>query len=484
MKKSILLATASLSIALLPTFAEDWTGFRGSSGDSIVKDTGLPSEWSDKKNILWEVKVPGYAWSSPIVVGDKIFVSTAISEKQKKPQAFAMGGGGGGGNRPPRKEGETPPTKGENPPTKGGPPGKDGTPGKGGGFGMGNVKPPDDLYRWEMHCLDAKTGKTLWKTTAKEQKPLIATHSSNTFASETPVTDGKRVYAYFSAVGLFCFDAASGSIVWKKELGNAPLANGFGSGSSPLLAEGKLFVQYDNEEKSMLVALNPETGDEVWKQERDEKTSWSTPYLWKNKKRTELVAMGGKKILSYNPADGKVLWELKNGDRSSFSSSPAADEERMYFGTSGPMSNAPLWAINAGAEGDISLKEGEKANQHVAWAKTRSGPGMASPLVYQGLLYVVSRGIVNCYDGKTGEPIYDAQRLPNAKGVTSSPFIADGKLFILDEDGQCFIVQTGKEFKVLGKNKLDDGMFWSSPAISGKTLYIRGTEKLFCIGGS
>jgi outer membrane protein assembly factor BamB len=188
------------------------------------------------------------------------------------------------------------------------------------------------VYRWEVHCLDLATGKTLWKQLALEAKPRIPTHSTNTYASETPVTDGERLYVYFGMTGLFCYDLA-GNPLWKKDLGSYPMLMGWGTGSSPVLDEDRLFLQCDNEEKSFLVAFDKRTGEELWRMPREERSSWATPYVWRNKKRTELVTIGSQKARSYDPATGKLLWELAMAGRNS--ASPVADDEMLYLGSGG-----------------------------------------------------------------------------------------------------------------------------------------------------
>src|SRR5262249_459546 len=225
------------------------------------------------------VKIPGYGWSAPIVWGDKVFVTTAVSDKQKKP----AGGFGGSGGPPP-----------------------------GGGFGRGGFgggRPPDDVYKFEICCLSSADGKTLWKQTAAEQKPTIPTNATNTYATETPVTDGERVYAYFGMIGVFCYDL-DGKFIWKANLGSYPMAMGNGTGSSAALNSGRLFTQCDNEQKSFLVALDAKTGKELWRTNRTEHTSWSTPLVWKNKLRTEIICVGNPTVRSYDPATGQQLWEL------------------------------------------------------------------------------------------------------------------------------------------------------------------------------
>jgi outer membrane protein assembly factor BamB len=458
----------SFGIAAAIARADDWPQFRGPGATALSKETQLPSEWGQDKNVAWKVEIPGVAWSSPIVIGDKVIVTTAITEHQTKPKPMNFGPPGGGG----------PPGAGRPPGGPGGgrPPGGPGGPG-----GMGGGKVPDVMYTWEVLCLDRSTGKTLWKKTADEKKPRIATHSTNTYASETPVCDGERIYAYFGMTGVYCFDM-DGKKLWSKDLGAFKMMFGFGTGGSPAVAGDLLYVQCDNEEKSFLVALDKKTGDEKWRVDRTDKSSWATPFVWKTKDRTEVVCISGKRIVSYDPANGTVFWEL-NGLNGAASASPAADDEAIYLGIGGAMgSSGPLFAIKAGAKGDITLKDGATSNEFVLWSQKKGGPPMASPLLYNGYLYICSQrgGMVSCFDAKTGKESYGQARLPQAKGITSSPWAYDDKVFCLDEDGTTFVLKAGPEFKVIGQNKLGE-MFWSSPAISGGNLFLRGTDHLFCI---
>lgn len=506
MRRLLLLSGLIIAIATTTGQAENWPQWRGPGGASIANESNLPTEWSLDKNVKWKIDLPGVGWSCPVVWGDKVFVTTAVTENQTKPRA--MGGGGGGrfgkgGERPPGDKGGKDAPGGEKkggdyqPPEKG--------KGKGGFGGMRSPEPPNKVFQWEVYCLDRETGKQIWKQLAIERKPTIATHSTNTYASETPIVDGERLYVYFGMTGLFCYDL-DGKLIWKKDIGSYPMVMGWGTGSSPLLVGDKLYVQCDNESKSFIVALDKKTGEEVWREARDEGSSWSSPYLWKNKQRTELVTAGSRKIRSYDPATGKLLWELtgassrRGGDEGGerpgggrpggglggmgglCSASPVGDDEQLYVGFGGGAgSNGPLFAVKAGAKGDVSLKAGEKSNDYVVWSKSGSGPPMASPLLYQGLLYVLpQRGnTVTCFDAKTGAQVYQ-ERIPDAQGFTSSPWAYDGKIFCLDQSGQTFVLTAGKEFKVLAKNPLNE-MFWSSPAIAGGALYLRGVDHLFCV---
>lgn len=493
------------------TQAEDWPGFRGTNSSGLATGASVPLEWSKDKNVQWKVAIPGVAWSSPIIVGDKVFITTAITEKQRKPSSGGgMGGGrpGGGGGGGQGKGGGG---GGGGAQGKGGPPG-----GGGGGYGR-TPAAPDVLYQWEVYCLDKNTGKTIWKQQALEAKPRIPTHGSNTYASETPVTDGERLYVYFGMMGVFCYDL-DGKLLWKKDLGSFPMQMGWGTSSSPVVEGENVYLQIDNEQKSFLVALNKKTGEEVWKVDREEKTNWGSPMVWKNKQRTELVTLGSKKVRSYNPVDGKLLWEMNNGG-GRCCATPVGDSEMLFVGSSpgmgggGGMRGGPgggskdgggeakkdersggqgrggmgggggggLYAIRAGASGDISPKAGETTSSGVVWSVARGGVEMASPVVYEGNVYVLSRngGVVSCYDAKTGKEHYK-QRLPNAKAFWASPWASGGKVYCLDDGGTTHVIQAGPEFKVLSKNNLDE-MFWASPAIADGSVILRSVDHVFCI---
>ena len=511
------------------TVAGEWPQFRGPNGAGVADAAKLPDAWSADHNVQWKVAVPGVAWSSPIVWGDKIFVTTAVTANQRKPRSEGGGRGrppfGGAGGRPGARPDENP-----NPPD-GAPSGENratpetqrpgNNPGaadasrpgvrSGGGFGGRSgggwgrsQSPPDAIYQWQVLCLDRVTGRTLWKQTALEAKPRIPTHGSNTYASETPVTDGERVYAYFGMHGLFCYDMA-GKPLWQKDLGWYPMVMGWGTSSSPAFDEKQVYVQCDNEEKSFLVALDKRTGDQRWRVERKDRSSWSTPLVWRNKLRTEVVTLGSPMLRSYDPATGKPLWELNMGSGQP-SSTPVADAEMLYAGLGGHGTpggggrgrmrpgaaedepagggrggGGALYAIRAGADGDVSLKSGEKSNAGVAWMAPRAAPEMSSPLAYHGYVYTFSRngGIATCLDAKTGKELYK-QRIPNAKSFWASPWASDGRIYCLDDGGTTHVLAAGPKFKILGTNTIDE-MFWASPAVADDSVFLRSVDNLYCI---
>jgi outer membrane protein assembly factor BamB len=351
--------------------------------------------------------------------------------------------------------------------------------------GMGPApKPPDQVYRWEIYCLNAADGKVLWKQLAHEGKPPIPKQPSNTYASETPVTDGERVYAYFGMVGVFCYDFA-GQLLWSKDLGSYPMMMGWGTGSSPALDGDRLFVQCDNEKDSFLVALDKKTGQELWRVGRDEKSSWCTPFIWRNKQRTELVAAGPRRVRSYDPATGRLLWQLEGMTRMTgstvASATPVADEDRVYVSTGSSFGTNPLFAVRAGASGDLTLPEGTTASADVAWSLTRGGPSMASPLLYGGYLYTLddNSGLLSCYEATTGKPAY-RERLLGARGFSASPWVHADKVFCLDREGRTFVIQAGPTFRMIGKNDLGE-MCWATPALANGSLFLRSSDHLYSI---
>ncbi len=488
-------------IAVQSATAENWTQFRGPNNNGVPSAPLLPTRWAPAENIAWQVTLPGFAWSQPVVWNNRIFVTTAVTENQSKP-TIGQGGGGGGGfggggrrggaNRqtppdaqPDKPEGEGEAAAPERPEGERGERdraerpegGQRGRNGRGGGGR--SAAAPDQVYRRLVLCLDATTGKVLWEQTAQEGKPSIGIHRTNTYASETPATDGQVVIAYFGMTGLYCYDI-DGKLLWSKELDSQPMMMGWGTGSSPVIEGNRVFVQCDNEKKSYLLALDKHTGQELWRVDRDEKSNWSTPIIWKNKLRTELVAGGGT-MRAYDPADGHLLWELAEL-RGRCSATPVGTDELLYVGVGGGFAGAgPLVAVQAGAEGKAVLGKGETSNTNIAWSVPKAGPPMASPLVYRDCLYVLDQrgGIVGCYDAKTGQQHY-RQRIEGAKGFTSSPWAYDGQIFCLDETGQTFVLAAGAEFKLLATNKLDDS-FWSSVAVAGDHLLLRGVNHLYSI---
>lgn len=448
------LLTLLAGVVALPLRADDrWPQFRGPLASGVAESSALPTNWSAEQNVVWKKPIPGVGWSQPIVWGDRIFLTTAISDEQAKPSPDNGGPGFGG-------------LSDFNLSAAG---------------GAAELPPPEATYHWDVICLDATSGEARWQRTLREGRPPNHIHPNNTYASETPATDGERVIAYFGMAGLYCFDM-DGQPLWNKELGVFPTQFGWGTASSPVLWEDRVFVQCDNDQESFLIALDKRTGDELWRIPREEeKSNWATPYLWKNKLRTELVTAGGGKMRSYDPTSGKLLWEMKGQGRAAVT--PVGDDELLYVDSADRLMGirGRIHAIRAGAAGDVSLSRKENTGEFVAWSANLSASRLASPLLWQGRLYVFEQSaIVHCYDAKTGEE-FERQRLPGVKGFVASPLAAGGKIYCLDQTGATLVLEPAAKLNVLSTNPLHE-MCWSSPAIAGNRLLLRGTDHLFCIG--
>ncbi|MCD6393553.1 MAG: PQQ-like beta-propeller repeat protein [Planctomycetes bacterium] len=421
------------------TLAEaNWPCFRGLSC-GVAEDAVLPVSWSATKNVAWKVDIPGRGWSSPVVWGDKVFLTTVASEGAVEDAK------------------------------------------KGLYFGGNREKVSAGSHHWIVYCIDFDSGKILWQKTVHTGKPGRPIHIKNTYASETPVTDGERVYFYFGNVGVFCFDLA-GRELWQKRLDPVKIRYKWGTAASPVLYGDRLFIVNDNDEQSYLLALDKKMGKEIFKINRDEGSNWATPYIWQNSKRTELVTCGTGAIRSYD-LGGKLLWRLQPMSIIVIPT-PVEKDDMLYLcsGYVGDRKNRPVYAIRPGASGDITLKEGATSGKYIAWYHKFGGPYNPSPIVYGDYFYVLhDRGTITCYDHRTGKMIYDKQQLAkDARAFTVSPWANDGKLFFLSEDGDTFVVKAGPEFEVLSRNPLNE-MCMATPATLRGSAIIRTLTKLYRI---
>jgi len=418
---------------------EHWPQFRGPQSSGVAEDPALPDTWSTTRNVVWKAEIPGSGWSSPVVWGDRIFVTSVISSVE--PEA----------------------------------------PKKGLYFGGNREGIPSDEHRWMVYAVDWKTGKILWEREVHHGVPRSSHHLKNTYASETPVTDGERVYAYFGNIGLFVFDM-DGKPVWSQHWGPFRTRYGWGTAASPVLHKERIYIVNDNDDQSFLLALDKRTGKQIWRVERDEASNWATPYVWENDQRAEIVTSGTRKVRSYD-LDGHLLWEL-GGMSSIVIPTPFAGHGLLFL-ASGYVGDSvrPVFAVRPGARGDISLKDGASSGGPIAWSLPQAGPYNPSPLVYGDYYYtLLDRGMMTCHDARTGREIYGKQRIdPAVSAFTASPWASNGKIFALSEDGDTFVMQTGPQFEVLGKNSLDE-MSMATPAMSRGSLIIRTASKLYRIG--
>lgn len=441
-----------------------WPQFRGPSGSGIADGKDIPLEWSAKQNVLWSIDVPGRGWSSPVVWRNKVFLTSAISPSStKQPQAGIFGNDyiaallnqGLSEAEAMRRVRNR------------------------------DIEATEDLtadVRWMVYCIDAGSGRVEWEREAHNGKPMGGRHRKNSFASETPVTDGQHVYAYFGNVGLFCY-SFQGDLVWSYKWDPHKMYLDFGTASSPVLHGNRVYVQNDNEEECFLSAIDKKTGKEVWRvlrnPESGRRSDWATPYVWENRARTEIIAIGSGRIISYD-LEGKELWRL-GGMKGMPIPLAISDSQLLYVGA-GDQTGAtrPLFAVRPGAAGDISLRPGETSNAYVAWFLERSSAYVPSPLAYRDRLYVVQdNGIIAAYESRTGRQIYKA-RIGTGATFSSSPWASNGKIFCLSEDGDTYVIRAGDEYRLLAQNSIGE-MCLATPAIADGSLFLRTMTKLYRI---
>jgi len=425
-----------------PVAGATWPQFRGPEANGIADGSALPTTWSATDNVAWSVAIPGKGWSSPIVWGDRIFVTAAV-----------------------------PPGEVERPVTP-----------RGLAANVTGVTSKDKL-RWIVSCVDWSTGKTLWERTAYEGVPDWPIHQKASYASETPLTDGERVYAYFGNVGMFCY-SMTGECLWSRRWGTLKMGWNWGTAASPVRLGDRIYLVNDNEQQSFLVAIDSRTGQDVWRVERAERSNWCTPFVWRTDQRTEIVTSGSGRVRSYD-LDGEVLWELR-GMSGVTVPAPFAAEGLLYLAsgcTGSP--RKPIYAIRPGAMGDISLVPGGTGNASVAWCRWNEAPYVPSPLVYRGLMYVLNDyGWLSCYDAATGAEVYARQQFgEGGRAFTASPWACDGKIYCLAEKGDTFVVQAGREFRVLAKNSIGEDTL-ATPAVAQNSLILRTLTKLYQIRSS
>jgi outer membrane protein assembly factor BamB len=431
----LVLSAGSLANAESP----NWPQFRGADSRGLSADANLANSWSAEENVAWKIDVPGRGWSCPIVWGEQVFLTTVVTEGET---AVAKRGLYFGGNR---------------------------------------KKPADSIHHWIVLCLDLKTGAEQWRSEVHVGKPKKSLHIKNSYASETPVTDGQHVYAYFGNVGLYCF-SMNGKMEWEKEFDAKETRYDGGTAASPTLHGDRLYIVNDNDEQSSLMAIDKSNGETIWSVDRDEKSNWSTPFVWENEQRTEIITPGTGKFRSYD-LKGNLLYEF-GGASSITIATPYAANGLLYVSSGYILDRKkPVFALRPGAAGDISLDADENSNQHIAWCQKQVGPYNPSTIVVDDLLYVLyDRGFFACFDAKTGEEVYSKKRIPDGRAFTASPW-SDGKnIYCLNEYGVTFVIQAGREFKLLQTNSLEkDELSMATPALAKNKLLIRTDTRLYCI---
>lgn len=432
-KTSLVLLVLLVTAAMVQAQSDaHWPQWRGPFFNGMARGDA-PTVWSDTKNIKWKAAIPGRGFSTPVMWGDRIFLTTAIPNKAEEPAAAPAEGRRAGGGAGPLVE-----------------------------------------HKFEVLCLDRKTGKVLWQRTAKVATPHEGYHRAyGSFASNSPITDGRYVYAFFGSRGLYVYDF-NGKLIWEKDFGvQMKMRLAFGEGAAPLLLKDQLFLVFDHEAGSFMVAIDKRNGKELWRSQRDEPSSWSTPLAIEHNGRIEIIVPATNKVRSYDARNGKVLWESA-GLGSNVIPVPV-HHNGMVLVMSGHR-DPKLMAIKLGKDGDIT------GSDAIAWSYTRGVAYTTSPVLYDNKLYIVTdNGMVSAFNATTGEPFYAQTRLPKGANLKASPVGANGKLYLATEDGDVIVVKMGEKFEVLSVNTLEDQVFIATPVIADGEIYLRGQNTLFCI---
>jgi hypothetical protein len=432
-----------LALAPLTGAAENWPSFRGEKASGVGGERPLAASWDGTKgtNVLWKTEVPGLAVSSPIVWGDTVYVTTAVSSD---PNAVFRHGL------------------------------------------YGDVEPSKDLspHSWRVYAIDKQTGRVRWERVAHEGVPRTRRHPKSSQASCTPVTDGHVVVAWFGSEGLYAYDT-QGKLLWKRDLG---LINSgwfydpdyeWGAASSPIIYKGLVIVQADRQEDSFVAAFRLKDGEPVWRTSRDEIPSWGTPTVYEGAPRDELITHATKFIRAYDPLTGKELWRL--GPNSEVTAPTPIVAQGLIFITNGYRGIQPIYAVRPGGSGDLTLQGEATSSPFVAWSTKRGGPYMPTPVVYGDHLYTVSNnGVLSAYVARTGERVYQDRVAGKGGAFSASPVAADGKLYLASEDGDVFVLKAGAKPELIGTNPMGE-VLMATPAISDGTLYVRGLKHLFAV---
>ena len=416
-------------------FEKNWHHWRGPyATGAAALDAAPPTTWSESENVRWKVAIPGMGHAAPIIWEDKVFIQTAIKVEVPKEEK----------------------SDDENPFS---------------GFFQGGAAA--DMYKFDLIAINRSNGDILWQKTLKEIAPHEGTHGDATYASNSPVTDGEHVYAYFGSRGLYCVDMM-GNVKWEKDIGTMYKSNTFGEGSSPAIYDNTIVILQDHERDSFITALDKRTGDVLWKTDRDERTTWSSPIIVEHDGNAQVITTGTNRVRSYDLATGDILWDGDGLTRNSIPSPVAADG---YVYLMSGFRGSDLQAIHlAEATGDIT------DSTAIVWRYNRDTPYVPSPLLYKDTIYFLKSndGILSAFNINTGESFYGPERLQGVSNVYASIVGANDRVYIAGRNGVVNVIQYGSEFKVLAENKLDDS-FNASPAIVGSELYLRGTQHLYCI---
>ena len=434
----------------------NWPQWRGPAVNGVAPQGNPPTTWSETENVKWKVRIPGSGTSTPIIWGNQIFIQTAISTGKKVEPADDKKTGA---ISVPTAVGQvqTPATRPEG----------DGQRRPGGGG-----EKPTEVYQFVLMSIDRATGKLAWQRVVREEVPHEGHHRDHGFASHSPVTDGKLVYSWFGSRGLHCYNL-DGELKWEKDFGKFRSANGFGEGSSPALFGNALVINWDHEGEDFIAAFDKESGRELWRQPRNEKTTWTTPLIVQHDGKPQVIVCASQRIRCYDLVSGNQAWEC-GGLFANVIPTPVSDFG-MVFAMSGFRGSA-LLAIRLDKSGDLTDPDA------IAGRYAKSTPYVPSPLLYGENLYFLSgnNAVLSCFEAKTGKPLISEQRLEGPSGFYASPVGAAGRVYLVGRNGTSLVLKNSGGFEVLATNKLDEN-FDASPAIVGRELFLRGHEYLYCL---
>jgi len=443
----LLLGSILLAQAPGPTAAGgNWPSFRGAAASGVAEGFPLPAEWSvpGSRNIRWKTAIPGLGHSSPVVWGNRLFVSTSVSGLGTQEVKIGLYGD------------------------------------------IGSVTDPS-VHRWAVYALDAASGKVLWEKTVRSGVPAIKRHPKSTHANATLATDGRHLVAFFGSEGLYCFDL-DGRLLWQKDLGvldsaffMVPDAQ-WEFASSPVIYRDKVLVQCDVLKGSFIAAFSIEDGREVWRTARQDVPTWGTPTVYASGGRAQMIVNGYKHAGAYDLETGKEIWRLQGGGDIPVPTPVVGHGLVFLTSAHGPI--APIYAIRLNAAGDISLKPGETSNQFVAWSYAREGSYMSTPVVYGDYVYSIRiNGVLICYNARTGERMYQTRLGGGSSGFSASPVAGDGKIYVASEDGDVFVVKAGPAFELIATNVMAD-VCMASPALSKGVVYFRTKSHVVAVAAA
>ena len=425
-----LILIALVAIAICAQGNSHWPQWRGPDFNGMAR-SDAPVKWSDTENVKWKAAIPGRGHSTPVVWGDKIFVTTAV---------------------PTGKTGSV----------------SGAAPHPNGGAGA------NQEHQFVVLCLDKKTGKTLWQKVARTIIPHEGYHRFyGSFASNAPTTDGQYLYVFFGSRGVFCYDL-DGKLIWEKDLGvKMQMRNEFGEGTAIVLHGDTLILNCDQETDSFIIALDKRNGKQLWRTRRDEISTWASPLVVEHAGRAQVVTNGTNKIRSYNLQSGKLIWECAGLGLNAIPA-PVHHNGVVYSMTG--FRDPKLLAIKLGKEGDLT------GTDAILWSETRGMSYTPSPVLHDGKFYALTdNGMLSCFDTKAGTPYYHRVRLPKPYNFKASPVGANGKLYLASEEGDIVVVKMGEKLEVLATNTLTDQVFIASPVILDNEIFLRSQNTLFCV---